>query len=233
MTNINRRKQVRVEAELSVRFADEKGSFVEECIANISKGGVFIETPHPRNVRDVVELFLKVPDSPEEIAIQGEVTHVSGKGERMDEFKGPMGMGIRFIIVEPQQKDVLKRFIDSLIETKGSGTRKHARVYDAKALRVRIPKGKDFKKKIMPNISRGGLFFETDEELTLFDVVDLTLMPEDGGEEFHLASEVVHIRHSVVGEKKVLKGIGVKFLQVDAKKQALIDQFIQRMLDRG
>lgn len=225
-----RRKHPRVEAELTVRFADEQGVFVEECVGNVSKGGMFIETLIPRKLNEVIELFLKIPRTQEEITVQGEVVHVSGKDENVDEYKGLLGMGIRFLLIEPKQKQVLRGFIENLLEQKGAGSRRNARIYDYKQIKVKPGSISEFKTKFMPNISRGGLFIETDEEFTLFDVLDVVLLPPKGSEEIHLKSEVVHIRRTAEKEKETVQGVGIKFIELSKKQQDSIDRFIKQIL---
>ena len=227
---INRRKQVRVEADLTVRFSDAQGGFVEECIGNVSKGGIFIETLKPRALKEVLELFLMLPDTHQEIAVQAEVVHVCGKDEKKDgEFRGRMGMGMRFLLIEPKQKAELKSYIEGMLESRGSGSREHSRFYDYKPIRMKMKSVSEFRSLFMPNLSRGGLYFETKEELTLFDVLDVILEPPGSGKEIHLACEVVHIRKSLDGDPDTF-GIGVKFIHMNAERRAMIDLFIKNLL---
>jgi uncharacterized protein (TIGR02266 family) len=228
----NRRRQVRVEAELSVRFADVQGIFVEECIANVSKGGMFVETLAPRKMNDILEVFIKIPETQEEITVQGEVVHVTDPKEDSEEFDGRVGMGIRFLLVEPKQKEILKVFIEGLLKKGGSGTRRDVRVYSHKEIKVRPANVNEFKTKFIPNLSRGGLFIETSEEgHKLFDVLDINLIDLEGDNSLHIQGEIVHIRRGTRKEKDLVKGLGVKFIGVDDRQQKKIDQFIEKIVD--
>lgn len=237
----NRRTQVRVEVDLLVRFSDEKGMFVEECVGNVSKGGIFIETLKPRPMGEVIEVFLKIPKTDDEIAIQGEVVHVvnhtadaddstDDSAMGLEEYRSRLGMGLRFLLVEPKQKDDLRRYIENLLEARGPGTREHTRFFKEKPLAVKFKNASDFRNLYMQNISRGGLFFETTEDLTLFDHLDLNFFSEALGKEIQLTCEVVHIRTPIKENAEKSKGIGVRFVDLDDAKQKEIDDFIREII---
>lgn len=227
----DKRSHTRVEADLTVRFADERGGFLEECVGNISKGGVFIETFTPRKVGEVVDLQLRIPHGNEEIAVQGEVVHVRGAAKGDDpEQRERAGMGIRFTILDAKQKTELRAFIDSLVEAGGAGSRRESRIYSLREIHVRPKDAKDFKKRMMPNISRGGLFIETNDEFELFETIDVALLPLAEGPEktdaVHLNGEVVHVRRQ---EEKVT-GIGVKFSKLSAETTKALKTYMRRVL---
>lgn len=139
-------------------------------------------------------------------------------------------MGLRFLLVEPKQKDDLRLYIENLLEAKGPGTREYTRFFKEKPLAVKFKNAAEFRSLHMQNISRGGLFFETTEDLTLFDHLDLTFYSENLKREIQLVCEVVHIRTPTENNPEKSKGIGVRFLDVDEKKQTEIDSFIREIV---
>lgn len=224
------RKHVRIAAQISVRFADERGGFVEENIGDISKGGVFVQTPNPRPRGEVVELFLRIPKSTEEITVMAEVMHVKPPQPSVavgSNYRA--GMGLRFTMIEPAQKDDLKKFLEKLIDGSGDDARQDARVYLCREIDVKPRSADDFKRHYLQNLSRGGLFIETDEEFTLFDPLEILLHPLDpSAEPLRLEGDVVHIRRKPSGYGVL--GIGVKLVNVGKKIQRQIDAYIKNIL---
>jgi uncharacterized protein (TIGR02266 family) len=72
-------------------------------IQNISLGGVCIQTSGVEEVGTVVDLVLNFPDLDASIAVRGEVAWANREP--------PMDMGIRFIDVDEERKDTLRKYI--------------------------------------------------------------------------------------------------------------------------
>jgi uncharacterized protein (TIGR02266 family) len=72
-------------------------------IQNISLGGVCIQTSGVEEVGTVVDLVLNFPDLDASIAVRGEVVWANREP--------PMDMGIRFIEVDEERKDTLRKYI--------------------------------------------------------------------------------------------------------------------------
>lgn len=73
-------------------------------IQNISLGGVCIQTSGVEEVGTVVDLVLNFPDLDASIAIRGEVVWANRDA--------PMDMGIRYIELDEERKDTLRKYIN-------------------------------------------------------------------------------------------------------------------------
>jgi uncharacterized protein (TIGR02266 family) len=72
-------------------------------IQNISLGGVCIQTSGVEEVGTVVDLVLNFPDLDASIAVRGEVVWANRDP--------PMDMGIRYIDMDEERKDTLRKYI--------------------------------------------------------------------------------------------------------------------------
>jgi uncharacterized protein (TIGR02266 family) len=73
-------------------------------IQNISLGGVCIQTSGVEEVGTVVDLVLNFPDLDASIGVKGQVVWAN----RED----PMDMGVRFIDLDEERKDTLRKYIN-------------------------------------------------------------------------------------------------------------------------
>ena len=76
---------------------------------NISEGGLFLATEALLDIGDVVNLRFKLPNSSEEIKVDGEVRwvrDVSASGPGM-----PAGMGIKFISLDAKSRKIIDAFV--------------------------------------------------------------------------------------------------------------------------
>jgi uncharacterized protein (TIGR02266 family) len=97
---------------LEVRYSSVKG-LISDWTMNISKGGMFISTRDPLPEGTTLTLKLKVPESKEEITLEGEVVW----RVKPDESKGTLipGMGLKFKNID---EEVIKK-IERIIGEKG------------------------------------------------------------------------------------------------------------------
>jgi uncharacterized protein (TIGR02266 family) len=72
-------------------------------IQNISLGGVCIQTSGVEEVGTIVDLVLNFPDLDASIAVRGEVVWANRDP--------PMDMGIRYIEMDEERKDTLRKYI--------------------------------------------------------------------------------------------------------------------------
>ena len=106
------RKEARVQKTLSLTFKDRK-SFVKAYTDNISKGGLFIMTERPLKQGEQFLLKLQVPDLPEPIKLNCEVSWVR---EQTDTEKRPPGMGVKFCKMTKKDNQVLNQYFQTLIK---------------------------------------------------------------------------------------------------------------------
>jgi uncharacterized protein (TIGR02266 family) len=72
-------------------------------IQNISLGGVCIQTSGVEEVGTIVDLVLNFPDLDASIGVRGEVVWANRDA--------PMDMGIRYIELDEERKDTLRKYI--------------------------------------------------------------------------------------------------------------------------
>ena len=104
------RKADRLQHELLVAYRSV-GGFITDFAVNISKGGIFINTPNPLSVGTTVRLIVSLPDAAFPFDLSGRVTRVIEVSN--DEQTVP-GMGIEFIDVDDDKKARLERFVEKL-----------------------------------------------------------------------------------------------------------------------
>jgi uncharacterized protein (TIGR02266 family) len=92
-------------------YVDYTGSEVllYHRIQNISLGGISIQSSSIEDVGTVVDLVLNFPDIDASIAVKGEVVWANSEP--------PMDMGIRYIDLDDDRKDTLKRYL-ALLKSK-------------------------------------------------------------------------------------------------------------------
>jgi type IV pilus assembly protein PilZ len=107
-SHADRRESVRVPARLRVGF-DSLGEMRESLMTNVSRGGLFISTPHPLPIGVRLSLRVHIEETGEVIDLSGEVASLnSGPGLMTEE----LGMGIKF----DQLGEAEGKAVDSLYE---------------------------------------------------------------------------------------------------------------------
>lgn len=104
------RQADRLQHELLVAYRSV-GGFITDFAVNISKGGIFINTPNPLAVGTTVKLIVSLPDTAFPFDLSGRVTRIIEVGD--DQSQVP-GMGIEFIDIDFEKKARLESFVDRL-----------------------------------------------------------------------------------------------------------------------
>jgi uncharacterized protein (TIGR02266 family) len=115
------RTAVRLHHELPVAYKTISG-FITDWAVNISRGGLFINTPKPLPVGTTVRLIISLPGTDFPFDLKGRVAHVN----EFDRSSNQMpGMGIEFVNVDEEKRVQLETFVDrlrkELDEEDGSG----------------------------------------------------------------------------------------------------------------
>lgn len=101
----NRRAHPRYEVTAYVDYTGSSEVLLYHRIENISLGGISIQTASLEERGTVVDLVISFPDLDATIAVRGEVSWVNREE--------PMDMGVRFLELDEERKDVLRRFIQA------------------------------------------------------------------------------------------------------------------------
>jgi len=94
------RNHPRKECILIVHFVS-KGQTHQNITRNISADGVFIETTEPFTVGDKIFLTLSYSNAPRPFKVEGEVARIE-----------PDGIGIKFKMISPVQKQLINLIIE-------------------------------------------------------------------------------------------------------------------------
>jgi uncharacterized protein (TIGR02266 family) len=103
------RQAPRLEHELLVAYKTVDG-FITDWATNISRGGIFINTPNPLAVGTTVRLIISLPDAAFPFDLSGRVT-------RVNEVNNPNqvpGMGIEFVGIDDEKRERIQRLVDRL-----------------------------------------------------------------------------------------------------------------------
>lgn len=104
------RQSERLHHELLVAY-QTIGEFISAWAVNISKGGLFVNTPNPLPVGSVVKLKVSLPDAAFPCDLTGRVTRIA---EHDPAAKGNPGMALEFIDVDDEKRLRLERFVEKL-----------------------------------------------------------------------------------------------------------------------
>lgn len=100
---------------LSLSFKN-KESFVKAYSANVSTGGLFVRTKNPLKKGDRFLLRLSLPNLPDSIHIHCDV--VWARGGESESDKNPAGMGIKFVEMEPGDRDILNKYVEGAVKSR-------------------------------------------------------------------------------------------------------------------
>src|SRR5215471_3487954 len=104
------RQAPRLEHELPVAYKTVDG-FITDWAINISRGGVFINTPDPLPVGTTVRLIISLPDTAFPFDLVGRVTRVNEVDNPSQQVPG---MGIEFIGIDDEKRNRIQRLVDRL-----------------------------------------------------------------------------------------------------------------------
>ncbi|HSL85052.1 MAG TPA: TIGR02266 family protein, partial [Thermoanaerobaculia bacterium] len=107
-----RPRRVHLDGEVSLKFKEHPG-FFEERSANLSPGGMFVRSTEPQPPGTVFDFELTLEGEPRLIHGIGEVAWVREGDEGFDR---PPGMGVRFLSLEPESREVIDRLVAERLE---------------------------------------------------------------------------------------------------------------------
>jgi len=108
LVSLPRRGGERVSGKISISFK-KADDFFKSYVANLGEGGLFINTTKNLPVGSLLDLEFTLPDSNQAIDTKGKV--VWTRPQDMSTEKMPPGMGIQFIDMNPEDKELLKYYL--------------------------------------------------------------------------------------------------------------------------
>ncbi|HEV7671167.1 MAG TPA: TIGR02266 family protein [Thermoanaerobaculia bacterium] len=108
-------RRVPLETRVQLKFEKFSG-FINEFSANISPGGIFIRSDKPEPIGTLVDFEFRLGDGFELIKGRGEVAWVR---EPSDDPAHPGGMGLSFLDISPQGKELIYKVVDRHVQSGG------------------------------------------------------------------------------------------------------------------
>jgi uncharacterized protein (TIGR02266 family) len=108
-------QRVPVQGEVKLEFESFQG-FITEIAANLSLGGMFIQSQNPPPLGTVVKFRLRLKEGLSLIEGSAEVTWIRPSTEAGDRLAG---MGVRFIKLTPESRDLVFKIVDRHIQEGG------------------------------------------------------------------------------------------------------------------
>lgn len=223
---MSRRELLRINATVEVEFKTFD-QFYKEYSKNLSKGGMFIKTDKLLKPQSVLEILLKLPGLEKPLSLVGEVVHVidvpTARARNWD-----AGMGVHFVDFEEGAQKVLSDYVARQYQAKPElrppDRRRHPR--NATRLRVKFPSMDVLQHDYAEDISRGGIFIQTQKPRTVGERFIVVLVHPQTAEELELMGEVVHVITPDGQKPGTAPGMGIKFLDLDEEKHQLIERFL-------
>lgn len=111
----DQRRAQRVKARLKVHFKTPR-AFIQEYTANISKGGIFIESDLLLDREDPVEVIVCLPYTNREIRLNGRVAWVLTKDQATSVKRKP-GLGLEIVNLPNEDRELFELYIDRITES--------------------------------------------------------------------------------------------------------------------
>jgi type IV pilus assembly protein PilZ len=201
-----------------VRYVSE-GVAVQSTSRELSPLGISVRSLAPPQVGARVSMALYLPNtSVPEVAIGRVARAKSG-------LPGEAGFWADFIVVDPQARMRISHLLSDRDQEDGTNKRGFAR-HDV-TLAVRFRTARDFVLEHASNISRGGIFIETDDPPPLDTVVQVELQLPDDPTPVNTSGIVVH-RQLAVGGKA--PGVGVQFVDASDSFRERIDRYMESLV---
>lgn len=110
-----RKRRVPLQRKISLKFKEFRG-FITEHSANISMGGMFIRTESPQPPGTIFDFEFTLGDGYTLIHGIGEVVWVRERDEGPDR---PAGMGVRFLNLDPESRQLVDRIVLERLRKEG------------------------------------------------------------------------------------------------------------------
>ncbi len=205
-----KRSDPRIIHKSPIKVEDIKaGKTYRARMVNYSKNGLYFETNLP--LKSVTEVSIELEDPPQEsssLDLKGRYGAEIMWHIKLEDSLYNYGYGVRFIPSsgkENLQKSELK---DS--KYTGEDLRKHPRQHYRKT--VLFASQNQYYEGITNNISKGGVFIETNDKLSVGQIIRLVIPGTKIDNGVMLKSEVIHVK---------TEGVGVKFKSLLKKGRPL------------
>ena len=133
------RKDKRAPVSLKVRFKSATvDEFIEQYARDISRGGIFIKSKSPMPIGTLLKFEFQLKDESRLIHGVGRVVWKRDTEEANGEEKPP-GMGIKFIKMDPQSRQLVEQIVSSRGDSPGAFEQGRPKIRSAKATEAFFP----------------------------------------------------------------------------------------------
>src|SRR5437868_10800176 len=205
-----------------VRYVSE-GAAIQTTSRGISSEGVAVRSLIPPRVGARVSLALYLPgNSKPEVAVG--VVSAATRARPV-----PAGFWVQFVAIDTAARErITALVIDKARELRETPARGFRRYHTQFTVRFRT--AREFVREHTENISRGGVFIQTESSPQVDEVITVQLELPDGGPSATSSGIVMHRVTVAEGEQNgLIPGIGVQFLDADDHFRDRIDRYIERL----
>ena len=205
-----------------VRYVSE-GAAIQTTSRGISSEGIAVRSLIPPRVGARVSLALYLPgNSKPEVAVG--VVSAATRARPV-----PAGFWVQFVAIDTAARErITALVIDKARELRETPARGFRRYHTQFTVRFRT--AREFVREHTENISRGGVFIQTESPTQVDEVITVQLELPDGGPPATSSGIVMHRVTVAEGEQNgLIPGIGVQFLDADDHFRDRIDRYIERL----
>lgn len=109
---IERRKVKRLPVKMLVDYRSKEGNYLFDFSYNLGSGGVFIHTKKPHPIDTHIKLTFTLPNTEASFEVEGKVMWHQPAIDK--EGSPAQGMGIQFVGLTDQQREILHRYIQHI-----------------------------------------------------------------------------------------------------------------------
>jgi type IV pilus assembly protein PilZ len=206
-----------------VRYVSE-GTAIQTTSRGLSSEGIAVRSLIPPRIGARVSLALYLPGNPKpEVAVG--VVSAATRARPV-----PAGFWVRFTAIDTAARErITALVIDKAREMRDSRPDRGFQRFHTK-FTVRFRTAREFVREHTENISRGGVFIQTQSPPQVDEVITVQLELPDGGPPATSSGIVMH-RVSVdeAEQNGLIPGIGVQFLDADDQFRQRIDRYIEHL----
>lgn len=205
-----------------VRYVSE-GAAIQTTSRGISSEGIAVRSLIPPRVGARVSLALYLPGNPKpEVAVG--VVSAATRARPV-----PAGFWVQFVAIDTAARERIAALVfDKARQMRETPARGFQRYHTQFTVRFRT--AREFVREHTENISRGGVFIQTESPPQVDEVITVQLELPDGGPPATSSGIVMHRVTVAEGEQNgLIPGIGVQFLDADDQFRERIDRYVERL----
>jgi uncharacterized protein (TIGR02266 family) len=206
-----------------VRYVSE-GAAIQTTSRGLSSEGVAVRSLIPPRIGARVSLALYLPGNPKpEVAVG--IVSAATRARPV-----PAGFWVQFTAIDTAARErIAALVIDKAREMRDARSGRGFQRFHTQ-FTVRFRTAREFVREHAENISRGGLFIQTQTPPQVDEVITVQLELPDGGPPATTSGLVMHrVTVAEAEQQGVVPGIGVQFLDADDEFRDRIDRYVAQL----